>query len=64
MNHVSAVAVYDAAQRLEVPSLSGSLEAFLNEAMHPTTVCSILKQGLQFKVDEMVNTCLMYIKKR
>lgn len=60
----SAVPVYDAAQRLEVPNLAAACEGFIREILGASTCCMLLKQAEQYKVTDLANQCLACIEKR
>jgi hypothetical protein len=56
-----AVAVMDAANRLDVPSLSGAANTYVREALAPQTASTILTHALQFKLGDLANSCLSVI---
>jgi hypothetical protein len=64
LSYPGAVAVLDAATRLDVPALAAAAEEFIRETTHPTTVTTILTQSLQFKMSELAATCFDYINNR
>jgi hypothetical protein len=64
LSHPGAVAVLDAATRLDVPALAAAAEQFIRETMHPSTVTTILAKSLKFKMSELAATCFDYINNR
>lgn len=58
----SAVAVMDAANRLDVPSLSSAANSFVREALSVNTASTILGHALQFKLSELAGSCLTVIR--
>lgn len=60
----NAVAVMDAANRLDVPSLSGAANTYVREALSVQTASTILTHALQFKLSELSNTCLSLINEK
>lgn len=59
-----AVAVLDAATRLDVPVLAAAADSFVREVLHPSTVTTILGQALQFKMNDLSAGCFDYINNR
>jgi hypothetical protein len=60
----AAVAVVDAANRLDVPSLSAAANSYVREALGVGTVSTILSHSLQFKLADLTNTCLELVSSR
>lgn len=60
----SAVAVMDAANRLDVPSLSAAANSYVREALTVQTASTILSYSLQFKLADLTNTCLELVNSR
>lgn len=60
----SAVAVMDAANRLDVPSLSAAANSYVREALTVQTASTILSHSLQFKLADLTHTCLELVNSR
>jgi hypothetical protein len=60
----TAVAVMDAANRLDVPSLSAAANTYVREALSVQTVSTTLTHALQFKLSDLTNTCLTLINEQ
>lgn len=53
-----AVAVMDAANRLDVPSLSAAANTYVRDALSAHTATTVLAHSLQFKLTDLASTCL------
>jgi hypothetical protein len=59
-----AIAVLDAATRLDVPALANAAEAFVRGAIAPNTVTTTLASSLQFRMNDLAATCFDYINNK
>lgn len=57
----NAVAVMDAANRLDVPSLSAAANTYVREALSVHTAVTILGHALQYKLSDLASSCLTII---
>jgi hypothetical protein len=58
------VAILDAAQRLEVRSLSHAADGYIGNMTFPNTVTTILRQAIHYKIDDLAAQCMKYITHR
>ena len=59
----SAVPLYDASTKLEVPGLAKACETFITQLLHPLTSSIFLEQAITLKM-ELADMLLQYIRSR
>ncbi|KAF8073156.1 SPL3 [Scenedesmus sp. PABB004] len=64
LSHPGAVAVLDAANRLDVPALAEAAGRYVRAALAPGTAASLLGQALHFKVTDLADACVAFIDAR
>ncbi|GAX77190.1 hypothetical protein CEUSTIGMA_g4636.t1 [Chlamydomonas eustigma] len=62
LDYRNVIPVYDAAHRLDVPSLVTACETFSVEALCPSTSCTLLQQALQFNMNDYAEQCMVIIR--
>jgi hypothetical protein len=54
----AAIAIMDAATRLDVPALATAADAYVRGALSINTVCTILSRAVQYKLHDLTAACL------
>lgn len=64
VDHTSVIAVYDAANRLDVDGLATACDVYSKQLLGPGTACTLFQQAQRFALQEFAESCSRIIRVR